>query len=96
MYVCALAHSLMFSISPLSFSIMSLQALDEHVVSDEEIIENLNLQGSFQTFSPQLRLQLLAVDCTLAHYSPVLIVQRWVRGWLTRKALAKSSNPRIR
>ena len=44
-------------------SIMSLQALDEHVVSDEEIVENLRLHGSFQTFSPQLKLHLYTSHC---------------------------------
>ena len=43
--------------------IMSLQALDEYVVSDEEIIENLRLHGSFRTFSPQLKLHLYTFHC---------------------------------
>ena len=43
---------------PLPVSIMSLQALDEYAVSDEEIIENMSIQGKFQTFSPHLKLQL--------------------------------------
>lgn len=39
---------------------------------------------------------LLAVDSTLAHCSPVHIVQRWIRGWLTRRALLKTSDNRIK
>ena len=39
---------------------------------------------------------LLAVDRVLARHSPVMVIQRWVRGWLVRKALDRSSNPRIR
>ena len=39
---------------------------------------------------------LLAVDKVLARHSPVMVIQRWVRGWLVRKTLDRSSNPRIR
>ena len=39
---------------------------------------------------------LLSVDRVLATYSPVVIMQRWIRGWLVRKALAKSTNPTVR
>lgn len=39
---------------------------------------------------------LLAVDSVLAKHSPVIMVQRWVRGWLTRKALLKRANTQIR
>lgn len=39
---------------------------------------------------------LLAVEHILAHYSPVHIIQRYTRGWLTRVALLKYPNHRIR
>lgn len=39
---------------------------------------------------------LLAVDRVLARYSPVMVIQRWVRGWLVRKATAKYPNSRLR
>ena len=45
-------------VSALSCRIMSLQALDEHVIADEEIIENMSLRGTFRALSPQLKLQL--------------------------------------
>lgn len=46
------------------------------------------LQGVFQL--------LLEVTHKLAHHSPVLIIQRYVRGWLTRRMLAKSSSDHAR
>ena len=49
---------------------------------------SLELRGVYQL--------LLAVDSTLAHCSPVHIVQRRTRGWLTRRALLKSSDSRIK
>ena len=39
---------------------------------------------------------LLTVDRVLAKYSPVILLQRHIRGWLVRKALAKSTNQKIR
>ena len=39
---------------------------------------------------------LLTVDRVLARYSPVILLQRHIRGWLVRKALAKSTNQKIR
>ena len=33
---------------------------------------------------------LLMVDLVQSHYSPVVIIQRWVRGWLTRKKIPKA------
>ena len=39
---------------------------------------------------------LLAVDQVLARHSPVIIIQRWVRGWLVRKTLSRNPNPKIR
>ena len=50
-------------------------------------------------FSSELRgvyQLLLAVDRALAHCSPVHIIQRWTQGWLTRKALTESTEPKIR
>ena len=39
---------------------------------------------------------LLKVDKMLACLSPVVIIQRWVRGWLCRCHLARSNNQKIR
>ena len=39
---------------------------------------------------------LLMVDKMLAYLSPVVIIQRWVRGWLCRRQLASSNNQKIR
>ncbi len=39
-------------------SVLSLKALDNHVISDEEIVENLHLTGSFQPLTQHFRLQL--------------------------------------
>ena len=39
---------------------------------------------------------LLAVSRVLAKHSPVLFLQRYIRGWMVRKALVKSTNQRIR
>uniref|UniRef100_A0A8C5QUE2 Leucine-rich repeat and IQ domain-containing protein 3 n=1 Tax=Leptobrachium leishanense TaxID=445787 RepID=A0A8C5QUE2_9ANUR len=88
-------------------SIWSLKALDEFVISDEEIIEDWSLEGRFKAQNHHLYLNLSPVPCqdvqdlseemkgvtdliakinhVLSHCSPVLIVQRWIRGFLTRK-----------
>jgi hypothetical protein len=39
---------------------------------------------------------LLAVDRVLAKYSPVVILQRWVRGWLVRRVLLRTASFKIR
>ncbi len=43
---------------PRMCSILTLRALDHHVISDEEIIENLHVSSSFKPLTPNLRLQL--------------------------------------
>ncbi|XP_004679575.1 PREDICTED: leucine-rich repeat and IQ domain-containing protein 3 [Condylura cristata] len=89
-------------------SIWSLKALDNHVISDEEIIQNWHLPERFRTcnhrlyfnFCPALkkgstyetefndvRYIIAKINTILAHNSPVLIVQRWTRGFLVRKHL---------
>ncbi|XP_033883495.3 leucine-rich repeat and IQ domain-containing protein 3 [Acipenser ruthenus] len=92
-------------------SIWSLKALDNYVVSDEEIIEDWSLPQKFKAQTPNLFVDLCPVtkmesftdemkmvkdiiskiNYTLAFYSPVLIIQRWIRGHLTRKRLGKVS-----
>ena len=52
--------------------------------------------ASFQSELQGVWHLLLCVDRVLAHHSPVMVVQRWVRGWLARRALARSSNSRVR
>ncbi|XP_069334177.1 leucine-rich repeat and IQ domain-containing protein 3 [Eulemur rufifrons] len=90
-------------------SIWPLKALDYHVISDEEIIQNWHLPERFQTcnhrlffnFCPALRKGttyedeidnikyiISKINEILAHNSPVLIVQRWIRGFLVRKHLS--------
>ncbi|XP_006831153.1 PREDICTED: leucine-rich repeat and IQ domain-containing protein 3 [Chrysochloris asiatica] len=89
-------------------SIWSLKALDHHVVSDEEIIQNWQLPERFRAcnhrlffnFCPALRKGttyedeinnikhiISKINEILAHNSPVLIIQRWIRGFLVRKKL---------
>ncbi|KAL4830664.1 hypothetical protein H8958_001118 [Nasalis larvatus] len=90
-------------------SIWPLKALDHHVISDEEIIQNWHLPERFKAcnhrlffnFCPALRkgttyeeeinnIQYIIskINAILAHNSPVLIVQRWIRGFLVRKNLS--------
>ncbi|XP_066548206.1 leucine-rich repeat and IQ domain-containing protein 3 isoform X2 [Amia ocellicauda] len=88
-------------------SIWSLKALDNFVVSDEEIIEGWSLPRKFTTKSPHLFVDLCPrskkesfegemkivrevvskINTILAFYSPMTIIQRWIRGHLTRKRL---------
>ncbi|XP_013369907.1 PREDICTED: leucine-rich repeat and IQ domain-containing protein 3 [Chinchilla lanigera] len=90
-------------------SIWTLKALDHHVISDEEIIQNWPLPERFKTcndrlffnFCPALRKGktyedeinninhiISRINEILAHNSPVLIIQRWIRGFLVRKHLS--------
>ncbi|XP_040607485.1 leucine-rich repeat and IQ domain-containing protein 3 isoform X1 [Mesocricetus auratus] len=90
-------------------SIWSLKALDHHVISDEEIIQNWHLPERFKAFNPRLFLNICPalikgttyedeiknvkriisrINGILAHNSPVLIIQRWIRGFIVRKHLS--------
>ncbi|XP_034356845.1 leucine-rich repeat and IQ domain-containing protein 3 [Arvicanthis niloticus] len=90
-------------------SIWPLKALDYHVISDEEIIQNWRLPERFKTFSHNLYFNLYpalikgtsyedeiknikhiisSINEILAHNSPVLIIQRWIRGFIVRKHLS--------
>lgn len=92
-------------------SIWSLKALDSHVISDEEIIEDAMFGGRFGTKHPEFRCTLFfhtpqhytfveemnlvqqtqaRINHILAHHSPVLIVQKFMRGFLTRKMYGKA------
>ncbi|XP_012872291.1 PREDICTED: leucine-rich repeat and IQ domain-containing protein 3 [Dipodomys ordii] len=92
-------------------SIWALKALDHHVISDEEIIQNWHLPERFKTFNHRLffnfcpalkkgssyedeinniKFIISRINTILAHNSPVLIVQRWIRGFLVRKELRTS------
>jgi hypothetical protein len=96
--------------------ILSLKALDYHIISDEEIIENLHLSGKFRALArsfhkplylpinmndnvevemKQIHNLLLVIDRIQAHYCPVIIIQRWTRGWLTRIQLSRNANLQI-
>lgn len=87
-------------------SIWTLKALDNYVISDEEIIEDAIFGGIFSakhsnfritlyhhtpenfTFAEELKLLHETerhINKILAHHSPVLIVQKFMRGYLIRK-----------
>ncbi|KAM6217068.1 leucine-rich repeat and IQ domain-containing protein 3 [Rhynchocyon petersi] len=87
-------------------SIWSLKALDHHVISDEEIIQNWQLPERFKTCNPRLFFNfcpalkkgatyedeingiqniISKINKIMAHNSPVLIIQKWIRGFLVRK-----------
>ncbi|BFZ20135.1 hypothetical protein BsWGS_23174 [Bradybaena similaris] len=90
-------------------SIWTLKALDKHVISDEEIIEDAVFRYSkFAALSPAFRVDLCPktstdltflqelsvfhsliaqVNSVLARHSPVHIVQKCIRGHITRKKL---------
>ncbi|MBN3313239.1 LRIQ3 protein, partial [Atractosteus spatula] len=88
-------------------SIWSLKALDNFVISDEEIIEGWALPPKFKAKNPRLFVDLCRkaklesfeaamktvkdiiskINTILACYSPMTIIQRCIRGYLTRKQL---------
>ncbi|KAK3540535.1 hypothetical protein QTP70_034089 [Hemibagrus guttatus] len=108
-------------------SIFSLKALDHHIISDEEIIENWKLPLRFKAMAPNLSINLYSTAntlsvcviylcssvCQLSHsdevkalrgiiseinrvqasFSPTLIIQKWIRGHLTRKHLGLCGAP---
>ncbi|XP_025273765.1 leucine-rich repeat and IQ domain-containing protein 3 isoform X1 [Canis lupus dingo] len=90
-------------------SIWPLKALDYHVISDEEIIQNWHLPERFKAYNHRLFFNfcpalkkgstyddeinnikhiISKINEILAHNSPVLIVQRWIRGFLVRKNMS--------
>ncbi|XP_036112677.1 leucine-rich repeat and IQ domain-containing protein 3 [Molossus molossus] len=90
-------------------SIRTLKALDHHVISDEEIIQNCHFPERFKTYNHQLffnfcpalkkgstyedeinniKFIILKINEIMAHNSPILIIQRWIRGFLIRKRLS--------
>ncbi|KAL1270098.1 hypothetical protein QQF64_032387 [Cirrhinus molitorella] len=88
-------------------NIWSLKALDNFVISDEEIIQNWSLPFQFKAMKQHFCVSLypstksdsfeteMKVACKIiseinriqAFYSPTLIIQRWIRGYLIRKSL---------
>ncbi|KAG7332845.1 hypothetical protein KOW79_004679 [Hemibagrus wyckioides] len=92
-------------------SIFSLKALDHHVISDEEIIENWELPLRFKAMAPSLSINLYSsahmhsdevkalrgiiseINRIQASLSPTLIIQKWIRGHLTRKHLGLCGAP---
>ncbi|XP_051021742.1 leucine-rich repeat and IQ domain-containing protein 3 [Acomys russatus] len=89
-------------------SIWPLKALDHHVISDDEIIQNWHLPERFRMFNHRLFFNVCPaltkgttyedetknikriisrINGILAHNSPVLIVQRWIRGYIVRKRM---------
>ncbi|XP_076860498.1 uncharacterized protein lrriq3 isoform X2 [Brachyhypopomus gauderio] len=91
-------------------TIWSLKALDKHVISDEEIVENWHLPSKFKAKGPQFGVNLYPqiqadsydneikvvhgiiaeINRIQAVYSPVLIIQKWIRGHLARRHLGFS------
>ncbi|KAF6109936.1 leucine rich repeats and IQ motif containing 3 [Phyllostomus discolor] len=90
-------------------NVCSLKALDHHVISDEEIIQNWHLPERFRTYNHRLffnfcpalkkgstymdeinniKYIISKINGIMAHNSPVLIIQRWIRGFLVRKYLS--------
>ncbi|XP_005656186.1 leucine-rich repeat and IQ domain-containing protein 3 isoform X4 [Sus scrofa] len=88
--------------------IWPLKALDHHVISDEEIIQNWHLPERFKAYNHRLFFNFCPslkkgstyedeignikyitskINEILSHNSPVLIVQRWIRGFLVRKKM---------
>nr|XP_015210638.1 PREDICTED: leucine-rich repeat and IQ domain-containing protein 3 [Lepisosteus oculatus] len=96
-------------------SILSLKALDNFVISDEEIIEGWALPAKFKAKNPRLFVDLCRkaklesfeaamktvkdiiskINTILACYSPMTIIQRCIRGYLTRKQLGFLKKPQI-
>ncbi|CAH1786102.1 unnamed protein product [Owenia fusiformis] len=97
-------------------SIWSLRALDKHVISDEEIIEDADFGGRFSAQNVNLRIDLCPftwddvgydeettvvkkvlqeINSILSHTSPVLVIQRFVRGWITRRTYKLIQDTRI-
>uniref|UniRef100_A0A5G2QEP8 Leucine rich repeats and IQ motif containing 3 n=1 Tax=Sus scrofa TaxID=9823 RepID=A0A5G2QEP8_PIG len=89
--------------------IWPLKALDHHVISDEEIIQNWHLPERFKAYNHRLFFNFCPslkkgstyedeignikyitskINEILSHNSPVLIVQRWIRGFLVRKKMS--------
>uniref|UniRef100_G1P5Y6 Leucine rich repeats and IQ motif containing 3 n=1 Tax=Myotis lucifugus TaxID=59463 RepID=G1P5Y6_MYOLU len=89
-------------------TILPLKALDHHVISDEEIIQNFHLPERFKTYNHRLffnfcpplkkgstyedetnniNFVISKINEIMAHNSPILIIQRWIRGFLVRKIL---------
>ncbi|XP_006775977.1 PREDICTED: leucine-rich repeat and IQ domain-containing protein 3 [Myotis davidii] len=90
-------------------TILPLKALDHHVISDEEIIQNFHLPERFKTYNHRLffnfcpplkkgstyedeinniNFVISKINEIMAHNSPILIIQRWIRGFLVRKILS--------
>lgn len=82
----------------------SIKALDHYILSDEEIIEGVTFgKSKYHAFSKNLKVnlnpspknfQILTqmlnhINLVIKHYSPVVILQRFIRGFLTRKKLDK-------
>lgn len=83
-------------------TVWTLKALDHFILSDQEIIEDANFrQDSFKPFSTEMRINLSPaivskktfhtivnrINYTFLHFSPVTILQRFIRGHLARKQL---------
>jgi len=83
-------------------TIWTLKALDHHVLSDEEIIEDAKFTvEDFKPLSKAMKINLCPavvskrtfqgilnrINYTFVHYSPVVILQRFIRGHLARKRL---------
>ncbi|XP_052788033.1 uncharacterized protein LOC128222969 [Mya arenaria] len=98
-------------------SVWTLKALDNYVISDEEIIEDAVFGGPFGAKNPNFRVQLYHntgerssfadelhlmkeiewhINQIQAHFSPVLIVQKFMRGHLSRKKYGSVRQPKVK
>ncbi|KAG9270110.1 leucine-rich repeat and IQ domain-containing protein 3 isoform X1 [Astyanax mexicanus] len=88
-------------------SLWSLKALDHHVISDQEIVENWCLHPKFKTMASHFSVNLypplnvdsyqnelkmvheliVKINHIQANYCPILIIQKCIRGHLTRRSL---------
>ncbi|RNA33875.1 leucine-rich repeat and IQ domain-containing 3 [Brachionus plicatilis] len=91
-------------------SIVTLKALDFHVISDEEIIEEAVFKNAFSACSENFRIDLTIkskensfiaemqatyqlmrqINQILAKFSPVIVIQRYIRGFLIRRTIFKA------
>ncbi|XP_066499378.1 leucine-rich repeat and IQ domain-containing protein 3 [Hoplias malabaricus] len=94
-------------------TVWTLKALDKHIISDEEIVQNWLLPPKFKTMSAQFGVNLYpslktdsyktemkalqgliaVINRVQANYCPILIVQKWIRGYLTRRNLGLCRSP---
>jgi len=91
-------------------TIWSLKALDHYVLSDEEIIEGADFHNTrFESQSNHLKINLNPAEKSMQsltqliarinqiskHHSPVIIIQRTVRGYIARSKMKTEEQPPV-